>query len=147
MADVTLETILARVLGVEPSEIDDRSNARNTRNWDSMRHIEVLLAVETAFGVQFSIPEITGMQNVGDIRRLLIAKGVLSDFAELRDGVEKLQPEDYERLSYYERWAAAVAYALIDKGVIAESELRRTVEALKAEQASSSRPPAAAPDR
>ena len=66
--------------------------------------------------------------------RLLIGKGVLSDFAELRDGVEKLQPEDYERLSYYERWAAAVAYALLDKGLVAEDELRRTVEALKAER-------------
>lgn len=64
--------------------------------------------------------------------RLLIAKGVLSDFAELRDGIEKLRPEDYERLSYYERWAAAVAYALIDKGVIAEDQLRATVERLKA---------------
>lgn len=81
--------------------------------------------------------------------RLLLAKGVLSDFAELRDGIEKLQPEDYERLTYYERWAAAVAYALIDKGVIAESELRETVEALKADQAprESARSPAAAPDR
>ena len=77
MENVTLETVLARVLEVEPIEINDRSNARNTRNWDSMRHIEVLLAVETAFGVQFSIPEITGMQNVGDIRRLLIAKGAV----------------------------------------------------------------------
>ncbi|SMF72867.1 Nitrile hydratase beta subunit [Tistlia consotensis] len=63
--------------------------------------------------------------------RLLLQKGVLSDFAELRDGIEKLTPEDYERLGYYERWAAAVAYALIDKGVIAEDELRATVESLK----------------
>jgi acyl carrier protein len=77
MANMTLETILARVLGVEASEINDRSNARNTRNWDSMRHIEVLLSVETAFNVQFSIPEITGLQDVGDIRRLLIAKGAV----------------------------------------------------------------------
>jgi acyl carrier protein len=75
VADVTLETILASVLGVEPSELNDQSNARNTRNWDSMRHIEVLLAVETAFDIRFSMPEITGMQNLGDIRRLLAEKG------------------------------------------------------------------------
>lgn len=66
--------------------------------------------------------------------RLLVGKGVLSDFAELRDGIEKLQPEDYERLSYYERWAASVAYALIDKGVIAEQELREAVLAIKRER-------------
>ncbi len=67
--------------------------------------------------------------------RLLIQKGVLSDFAELRDGVEKLEPEDYERLSYYERWSAAVAYALVDKGLLGEDELRRRVEALRARAA------------
>lgn len=67
--------------------------------------------------------------------RLLVAKGVLSDFAELRDGIEKLTPEDYQRLSYYERWATSVAYALIDKGILSEEELRRTVLELKSRPA------------
>ena len=35
----------------------------------------LLLAVETAYGVQFSMPEITGMQKLGDMRNLLVEKG------------------------------------------------------------------------
>lgn len=71
-----LEQIVAKVLAVDVSTISDASNAKNTPNWDSMRHIELLLAVEVAFGVQFSMAEITSMQNLGDMRRLLIERGI-----------------------------------------------------------------------
>ena len=70
-----LEKIVAQVLSVDENDLSDDSNAKNTRNWDSMRHIELLLAVETAYGVQFSMPEITGMQKLGDMRSLLEQKG------------------------------------------------------------------------
>ena len=70
-----LEKIVAQVLSVDEQELSDESNAKNTKNWDSMRHIELLLAVETAYGVQFSMPEITGMQKLGDMRSLLEQKG------------------------------------------------------------------------
>ena len=70
-----LEKIVAQVLSVEESELNDDSNALNTRNWDSLRHIELLLAVETAYEVRFSMPEITSLQKLGDMRELLISKG------------------------------------------------------------------------
>ena len=70
-----LEKIVAQVLAIDETDLSDESNAKNTRNWDSMRHIELLLAVETAYGVQFSMPEITGMQKLGDMRNLLVEKG------------------------------------------------------------------------
>ena len=70
-----LEKIVAQVLAIDETDLSDESNAKNTRNWDSMRHIELLLAVETAYGVQFSMPEITGMQKLGDMRSLLEQKG------------------------------------------------------------------------
>ena len=37
----------------------------------------MIFAVESAFHVRFSMPEITSLKNLGDIRRLLIAKNVL----------------------------------------------------------------------
>ena len=55
--------------------------------------------------------------------RLALKKGLISDFAELRDGIEQLTPDDYERCSYYERWAKSLAYALISRGVITEQAL------------------------
>jgi hypothetical protein len=66
--------------------------------------------------------------------RLSLEKGLISDFAELRDGIEQLRPEDYERLSYYERWAASLAYTLIEKGVISDQELNQKIDEIARRQ-------------
>ncbi len=55
--------------------------------------------------------------------RLALAKGLITDFAELRDGIERLEPEDYERLTYYERWAKSLAYTLLSKGIVKQKPL------------------------
>jgi hypothetical protein len=66
--------------------------------------------------------------------RLALRKGLISDFAELRDGIERLTPEDYERFSYYERWASSLAYALVARGVVSEQALADKVAAVRARQ-------------
>lgn len=66
--------------------------------------------------------------------RLALQKGLLSDFAELRDGIERLTPVDYENLSYYERWARSLAWVLVDKGVVGEEELEERSEAIRRRQ-------------
>lgn len=68
--------------------------------------------------------------------RLALGKGLISDFAELRDGIEQLSPDDYEKLSYYERWAKSLAYALVSKGSITEQELGDAVAAIRVRQES-----------
>ncbi len=72
-----LNHIVANVLEIDASLLNESSNAQNTPRWDSLRHIEVIFAVESAFHVRFTMPEITSLKNLGDIRRLLIAKNVL----------------------------------------------------------------------
>ncbi|MEM9533628.1 MAG: hypothetical protein AAGA23_22085 [Pseudomonadota bacterium] len=69
--------------------------------------------------------------------RLALQKGLITDFAELRDGIERLAPDDYERLSYYERWASALAYALVDKGVVDGDVLKQKAAAIAERQATS----------
>jgi hypothetical protein len=67
--------------------------------------------------------------------RLALGKGLITDFAELRDGIERLDPDDYERLSYYERWAKSLAYTLLSKDVVSAEALAERVEAIRARQA------------
>ena len=66
--------------------------------------------------------------------RLALRKGLITDFAELRDGIEKLTPDDYERCTYYERWAKSLAYALVERGVITKQALAERVAAVRARQ-------------
>ena len=44
---------------------------------------------------------------------------------ELRRGIESLGADAYERLSYYERWIAALTNVLLEKGVFTADELER----------------------
>ena len=46
----------------------------------------------------------------------------------LRRGIEDLGAEDYNRLSYYERWTASIVNNMILKGVISIDELGRKME-------------------
>ena len=66
--------------------------------------------------------------------RLALKKGLIEDFAELRDGIERLTPEDYDRSTYYERWAKALAYALVARGVVDESVLQDKVDVVRTRQ-------------
>ena len=72
-----LYKLVGQVLGVDAAELTEDSNAQNTPKWDSLRHIEVLFAMENAFHVRFTMPEISGLRKLGDIRKLLLAKNVV----------------------------------------------------------------------
>lgn len=66
--------------------------------------------------------------------RLALKKGLISDFAELRDGIERLEPTDYKQCSYYERWAKSLAYTLVARGVVEQEALDRQVERVRERQ-------------
>jgi hypothetical protein len=44
---------------------------------------------------------------------------------ELRRAIESLAPDEYERLSYYERWIVAIKSLLIEKGILTAEEIDR----------------------
>jgi hypothetical protein len=57
----------------------------------------------------------------------LSARGVMG-VDEMRRGIESMQPEAYERASYYERWLFAAETILEEKGVLAPGELDARVD-------------------
>ncbi len=66
--------------------------------------------------------------------RLALRKGLISDFAELRDGIERLTPDDYENLTYFERWARALATTLVSRGVVTEAAIAEKAQLIRARQ-------------
>jgi acyl carrier protein len=72
-----LYQLVGQVLGVDPAQLSEESNSQNTPKWDSLRHIEVVFAMENAFHVRFTMPEIASLRKLGDIRKLLEAKKVV----------------------------------------------------------------------
>ena len=61
--------------------------------------------------------------------------GIMQDVSQLRDGIERLGPDVYQKLSYYERWAASAAAMAVSHGVVSERELEERIAILKTKQA------------
>ena len=51
---------------------------------------------------------------------------------ELRRNIEALGPGAYEHMDYYERWIAAIAAAMIERGVVTSDELGRKMAEVEA---------------
>ena len=77
-------------------------------------------------------------QRVDAMVYLLFAKGVLTDAAQLRRGIEELSPAQYQSMSYYERWAKSAASNAVARGVVSEDELAARIEQLQARLAADS---------
>lgn len=74
-----LYEVAADVLMVPASEINDETSPKNTKAWDSLKHIELVLAYEMKFGVKFAPSEVMLIDSIGGVRSLLEQKGVAVD--------------------------------------------------------------------
>ena len=71
-----LEDVVAAVLKRSRDEINDETSPKTVPSWDSLRHIELVMTVEQAFGVIFPPAEVMTMTSLGAIRQVLRQKGV-----------------------------------------------------------------------
>lgn len=69
---MTREQALEELTGVFREEFDDEgiiltedTTSDDIEEWDSLEHINLIVAVEEHFGIKFSMGEVTGMKNVG----------------------------------------------------------------------------------
>jgi acyl carrier protein len=59
----------------EPSlEISDATTARDVESWDSLSHINLIVAAEKGFGVSFTTKDVKSLANVGDFMRLIASR-------------------------------------------------------------------------
>ncbi len=66
--------IAADVLQVSGNEITAQSSTENVETWDSLHHLNLVLAFEQEFGVQFEPEEIDQMNSVQRIVAVLAHK-------------------------------------------------------------------------
>lgn len=66
--------IMAGILDIPESRIDDSLTVEDVEDWDSMRHINLVMAFEEEFGVEFNEEEILQMLSLNAIRTLIGGK-------------------------------------------------------------------------
>lgn len=47
--------------------IGEETTAADVEGWDSLRHITVIEEIEDAFDIRFSMKEVNGMKNIGEM--------------------------------------------------------------------------------
>jgi len=69
-----VRTIAADVLQVDSGSLTAASSPETVESWDSVQHLNLVLALEEQFGVQFEPDEMDGMKNLGAIASVLGSK-------------------------------------------------------------------------
>ncbi len=72
-----------------------------------------------------------------DAMMMLLSQKNLFTVDEARFAMEKLPPNAYENLKYYERWMAGICDCLLRRGVISADEVGRKMAEVKARQSES----------
>ena len=60
-----LNEVFQDVFDDEDIVVNETTTADDIEDWDSLEHINLIVAVERHFGMKFSMGEVTGMKNVG----------------------------------------------------------------------------------
>ena len=66
--------ILADVLDLPDLSVTQQTTAEDVEGWDSFNHINIVVAVESKFGIKFHTAEVEELRNVGDLVELVEKK-------------------------------------------------------------------------
>ena len=69
-----LTSVFQKIFADADLRISREMTADDVASWDSLRHIQLISAVETEFGIRFKLREVVSMKNVGDLIDLVHAK-------------------------------------------------------------------------
>jgi acyl carrier protein len=66
--------IMEDVFDLDDLAITPETTAKDIKEWDSLSHIRLVVAIERRFRFKFNTAEIEGLTNVGDLAHLIEAK-------------------------------------------------------------------------
>ena len=71
-----LRQVLADVLQIDLTSIDDDTSVDTVENWDSLRHLNLILAIEQEFDISFTEDQTVEVLNFPLIKIVLEEHGV-----------------------------------------------------------------------
>ncbi|GLS46875.1 acyl carrier protein [Methylobacterium brachythecii] len=77
MLDETkLKSVIAAILDIDENSIDQNTSMDNVESWDSIKHMDLILAIEEEFGV--SVPD----EEAADLTSYALIKLVVADLVK-----------------------------------------------------------------
>ena len=69
-----LNEVFRDVFDDESITVNDQTTADDIEDWDSLDHINLMAAVESEFGIKFSMGQVVTMKNVGEMVDIILQK-------------------------------------------------------------------------
>ncbi|MDB4933808.1 MAG: putative acyl carrier protein [Labilithrix sp.] len=69
-----LKPIFRDVLDLEDLNLVAESNATNVDGWDSLAHVNLVVAIEKHYRIKFALGELQGLKKVGEMADLIAKK-------------------------------------------------------------------------
>ena len=54
--------------------VDETTTADDIEDWDSLEHINLVVAIESRFNIKFNIGKVSSMKNVGDMVNIILSR-------------------------------------------------------------------------
>lgn len=71
-----LKNIMSDIFNLEIEIINNEMTFENTEVWDSLKHMEMIAALEEEFDIEFTADEIVSVVTYVEIMKVLAEKGV-----------------------------------------------------------------------
>ena len=69
-----LTRIFVDVLGSERIVLRDETTAADVAGWDSLRHVDLIVAIESSFKISFTTRDAKKLSNVGELADAILRK-------------------------------------------------------------------------
>jgi acyl carrier protein len=69
-----LSAIFSEVFMRDDIALEPGLTAKDVKSWDSFKQIEIIMALEEEYGIQFNTRELDRLQNVGDLVAVVLSK-------------------------------------------------------------------------
>lgn len=69
-----LTDVFREVFDDEEIKLSDNTTSEDIEDWDSLEHINLIVAVEQEFNIKFNMNEVTSMKNVGEMVDIIVSR-------------------------------------------------------------------------
>ena len=69
-----LDEVFKDVFDDEDIHVNENTTADDIEDWDSLEHINLVVAIENTFNMKFKMSEVTSMKNVGEMADLILER-------------------------------------------------------------------------
>lgn len=69
-----LDEVFQDVFDMDDLHVNDNTTANDIEDWDSLEHINLVLAIERKFKIKFSMDEVLKFNNVGEMVDVILER-------------------------------------------------------------------------